>query len=636
MDSSEGSAYLRRAPSVVRQHAGTRFPSSDLPASVWAALVSLLAARPRVRISRDRGHSYPLRGERPLTSALPGQPAAVHLYDEAGMAHALVVDLDVSRGGHDQVVTDCEHLRELIARSGGRVIVDESPSGGRHLYLPLREPVPAVDAIDLALDLAELLPSMDTKPNQNPVAGLIRPPGSVHPSGSHQRLLGELSAAVATATTRNPPDVWDRLRAAVPRRLRAAAAAEMAPADSEPLTARQGGPRPLATDYQTIATTGVYDHTRYHSPSEARQAVILAAANAGLALTDVLSRIAGGLWPGLRAFYARYKPGDRTRAIRHDWQNAAAYLRKHPAQRPGMSAVHKSPTSEPSSHPPGLTGRHSSDEYRFIRSWWSALRMSSHRWPGRVGLARRMVLRAVGEAAMKAGSRYVAFGTRSLSVAAGVDHTTAAAHLRELRAEPDPFMELLDGDRGLAGDLYQLRIPDGLVDRAHRAAWPAGRMHALRPAFRELGLPAAAVYEALETADGPESSFELATTAGVSRSTTYDALETLAAWNLAAPDGHGRWRIVRDTCLTRLAETWGVIDHIRTLVQRHRAERAAYRRALRIPDDPYSELLARPVPLEDAPWQPPPPARADALATALDVLQKELGAVRITPVVRAG
>lgn len=600
-------------------------------AATWAALAPLLAARPRVRVSRDRGRTYPIRGERPLTATLPGQPAAVPLYDEHGVTRVLVVDLDISHGGRTQVITDSDRLRDLVHRCGGQVIVDESPTGGRHLYLPLAQQVSFHDARDLAVDLAALLPSMDVKPNHNAVAGLIRPPGSVHPAGGHQALIGPLSAAVATATARNPPAVWDQLRQTVPRRLRASDAALAMPADSEPVNGRQGGPRPLARDYLATATTGVYDTDRYGSPSEARQAVITAAANAGLALTDVLSRVAGGVWPGLAAFYARYQAGHRTRAIRKDWQTATRYLAKHPAQRPGSKPVRKSLTSDPPSHPPGLTGRNSPDEYLFIRTWWSALRMSADRWPGRAGLARRIVIRAVGEAAMKAGSRYVAFGTRSLSIAAGVDQTTVAAHLRELRNERDPLIDLIDHDRGLAGDLYQLRIPDGLVDRAHRAAWPAGRMHALRPAFRELGLPAAALYEALETATEPLSSFDAASAAGVSRSTAYDALETLAAWNLARPDGHGRWVIVRTTCLGRLAETWGVVDTIRALINRHRSERAAYRRALRIPDDPYDELLLARRAGDDQ-LHPPPPKPAsplDPLDTALDLLQRQLGAILV-------
>ena len=228
---------------------------------------------------------------------------------------------------------------------------------------------------------------------------------------------------------------------------------------------------------------------------------------------------------------------------------------------------------------------------------------------------------------MKTGSRYVAFGTRSLSIAAGVDQTTAASHLRELRDEADPFIDLIENERGLAGDLYQLRIPDGLAGRADRAAWPGGRMHALRPAFRELGLPAAAIYEALETADGPATSFELAKSAAVGRSTAYEALETLAAWNLARPDRSGRWRIVATTCLGRLAEMWGVLDAIRTRIARHRAERVAYRRALRIPDNPWADVAL-------ASWATPPPIIGEGppgglspFDTALELLQRELGAV---------
>lgn len=230
---------------------------------------------------------------------------------------------------------------------------------------------------------------------------------------------------------------------------------------------------------------------------------------------------------------------------------------------------------------------------------------------------------------MKTGSRYVAFGSRSLSIAAGVDQTTAAAHLRELRSEPDPFIDLIEDDRGLAGDLYELRIPDGIIDRAYRAAWPAGRMHALRPAFRELGLPAAAAYEVLETSSEPLSSFEVSSSAGIGRSASYEALETLAAWNLAKPDGRGRWLIVRTTCLARLAEAWGVVDAIRERIAAHRAERAAFRRAMRIPDDPYADLALASWtdrPNSNAPPLTPPP---DPVDTALDLLERELGARRV-------
>lgn len=602
-------------------------------AAVWGVLAPLLAARQRVRVSRDYGRTYSRRWERPLTANLPAQPAAVPLYASDGTTAVLVIDLDSSHGGRVQVLADCARLAALVGRCGGRTIVDESPSGGRHLYVPLGQRVSFHDARDLAVDLATQTPSMDPKPNHNLTDGLIRPPGSAHPTGGHQTLVGTLPDALAIAAIGNPPAFWRELRNAVSRRPTTDASAPAAlPGDNAAIRARPGGPRPLASDYLSIATTGLYNAHRYATPSEARQAVITAAANAGLSLVDVLSRLAGGTWPGLASLYARYRPGDRTRAARADWHKAAAHLAKHPPQRPGTEVVRKSLTSAPPSHPPPPStadpaARDSPAEYQFIRTWWSALRMSADRWPGRRGLVRRMVLRAMGEAAMKSGSRYVAFGTRSLSIAVGVDQTTVAAHLRELRSEAAPFIDLIEDDRGLGGDLYTLRIPDGLVDRANRAAWPAGRMHALRPAFRELGLPAAAIYEVLEAASEPLNSFDAASTAGISRSSGYDALETLSAWNLATPDGHGRWVIVRTTCLALLAEAWGVVDTIRARIAHHRAERIAYRRALRIPDNPYADIAlvswSADAPLTEASPPSPPP---DPLDTALTLLQRELNA----------
>ena len=90
---------------------------------------------------------------------------------------------------------------------------------------------------------------------------------------------------------------------------------------------RRSGARELAADYLRIATTGVYDTTRYRSPSEARQAVLDAAVWAGLTLPAVLARIENGTWPGLSAFYTRYRrPGTRRKAMLADWRKALAYV----------------------------------------------------------------------------------------------------------------------------------------------------------------------------------------------------------------------------------------------------------------------------------------------------------------------
>lgn len=645
-DSSESSAPLFPAQAVVGQL--VRVVALDAPVeaarAAWAALAPLLAGQQRVRVSRDRRH-YFRKWERPLTTTLPAQPAAVPVYDRDGTTRVIVVDLDQSRGGRAQVLADCDRITTLVQSCGGRVIIDESPSGGRHVYIPLAQPVAFHAARDLVLDVAKHTPSMDPTPHHGLTDGLIRPPGSVHRSGGHQVVVGQLSAAIEVATRRNPPTVWDRLRAVVSRRPEIAAVSAAAPADNTSVSGRPGHSRPLGRDHLSIATTGLYDAVRYATPSEARGAVILAAANAGMTLTDVLARLADGTWRGLAALYAaKCKPHGRTRAVRHDWKTAAQTIAARPPQRPGTTLVRKSPTNVPTPHRGPLTDSPKSqsprrrripnpDENRFLRTWDNALGIAtrSPRW-GRDGIGKRFVLKALAEAAMMSGSRYIAFGTRSYSVATGMDHTTVAAHLRDLRDEEDPFLVLIENNRGLDADLYELRIPDGLTERAHRTAWRPGKIHALRPAFRELGLTAAAIYETLEHTSGPTSSFEVATTSGISRSAAYEALETLAAWNLARSDGRGRWILVPSTSLERLAEGWGVLDSIRTLIARHRGERAAYRRALRIPDSPSADV-ALATWTADAEGQvqrkTPPP---DPLDTALDLLQREFGATALEPV----
>lgn len=630
---SHGTAYPAIATSSSRRAVpGTSDATSVRPCDptqVWAALVPAIAARPRVRVSRDQGRSYPRRWERALTEHLPTRPAAVPLYDGAGRTCCLVIDLDVSRGGPEVVVADCGRLVVLIGRCGGRVIVDESPTGGRHLYLPLAEPVDFLAARDMAVDLAAITPSMDPSPNYGLTDGVIRPPGSPHRSGGHQQLLTGLAEAVDIATRRNPGSVWARLRAAVPH-VPAAPVDQVSPGAGQAPLPRSGGPAALSSRMLAIAVQGRYDPATYPTPSHARQAVIVAAAAAGLTLLDVLGRVHRGVWPGLAALYARYAPRHRTGRIRADWANAVTYLRK-PSPGPGQEHVRNSPTSALSSHR-GVQladktqhGRGSAEEYRWLRSWQTGVKLCQPRWVGKDALGIRRVLRALGAAAMATGSRYVAFGVRSLSVEAGLDHTTVAAHLRRLRDEDDPLIDLIESDRGLAGDLYSLRMPEAVATRAERRPWPPGKVHGMRPVFRQLGAGAAELYELLARAPEPLTSFQITNEAGLPRSTVYEALQTLAAHDLANQGRRG-WTVGHaDPAL--LAEAWGITQNIEHIIARHRAERAAYRRALRIYDDPYTDLL-------DPRWSPAHhhadhPARGtpeDLLATAIDLLQRTLGA----------
>lgn len=209
------------------------------------------------------------------------------------------------------------------------------------------------------------------------------------------------------------------------------------------------------------------------------------------------------------------------------------------------------------------------------------------------------MLRALGEAAHMTASRFIEFGVRSIAVATGLDHTTVGLHLRELRGEKDPLVTLVEEARGTKGDLYMLTVPEQLKNAAEDATWQKGKIHALRPVFRELGMPAAFVYEALEHSPGLSSTDIVAATR-LSRSAVHEALEVLAAWNLVARDAGRAWSVVPGTSLKQLAEHFGVLEAVANQIQRYRNERIIWREWLAKNVNTVAELLS---PDDDYPWE---------------------------------
>jgi len=646
---------------------GQELSPAACAAAQWAALSWAVAGggrtTGRMRVSRDGGRNYPRSRERDLTTAVPNQPAAVRLYDAQGDARCLVADLDVSRGGQHQVDQDLARLRSLVERCGGRAFTDHSPNGGRHLYLPLAQPVGYDQLRAVMLALAALLPSLDITPGVNLTDGCIRPPGARHKTGGWQRLDGPLSVAQALAGRPNSPRVWSALTEALRPQMTAQrpvsvdphltlpAEAAGAAGPKERLAAaaspvRPGGARPLRPHALAIATTGAYDPDRYATPSQARQAVLAAAAASGWTFPGLLEQLHSGQWPGLWSFYDRYQHRHRREALASDWLKALTYARtpNDPAQDAQTSHGQNSDTREPTTHrgysPPSLpaTSLHPQarsipavDGYQLIRSWWTAVRLAERdRYNDRSGHSRRLVLRALGAAAQKTGRTHLAFGVRSLAIATGMSRTTVGEVLQLLREEPDSLVVRLVTGRGLAGDLYQLRIPDRYAERARTDPWRPGRIEALHPAFRTLGVAAAFVYEALDK--HPQSSWDLANTALIAVSTTKQALRELAAHGLAVHDRSGWTR--GDTHPDAVARATGADKLVDHQVQRYRTERVTWRERLGLhPTVTLDELrTAPPAPAEPdrgrehQRWlptqaQPPPsPHRHSALQLVLTVL----------------
>ena len=319
MSSSHDSAYPHAGPGngddTPRSSAQLRTPAGLTEATdAWRALAPLIAGRPLVRESNNGGRAYPIRGQRALTERLPSVPAAVPVYSAAGDTRVLVLDLDTSKADRAAVLRDVEAIRKLVGRARGRLVSDESPSGGVHIYIPLAEPIPFDEARDFALAMVARTPTLDPQPMLGMTDGLIRPPGSRHRSGGFQILHGSLSAAHRTFKQPNPAGVWTALKEALAAEMAAVRAdrlerdaAALAGGTDTPFIPRSGGPRELAADYLRIATTGLYNVARYPTPSHARQAVIASAVWAGLQFPDVVSRLHNGNWPGLASFYTRYR-----------------------------------------------------------------------------------------------------------------------------------------------------------------------------------------------------------------------------------------------------------------------------------------------------------------------------------------
>lgn len=565
------SAALSRATDArhLSSVAAARHPG---PEEEWAALAPLLAARGRVRISRDGGRNYRARDERPVPHVLPNQPAAVLVYDHDGCAPVVCLDLDSARG---DTATDHRRLTDLLDDLGAPWFSDTSPNGGRHLYVPLAEAAPLHEVSEVVRGLTALAPTLDPQPMLNIHAGCIRPPGSRHKTGQHQRLDQPIAAAVDRLRAPARPEVWRAMRTYASRLAGApandgAVRAQVAPPTGSVtrIDALHGHTAPDAT-FEQIARTGQWDPQRYRSASEARQAVLWASVASGWAFVDVARRVSDGTWPGLASLYARYRVNHRHQALARDWQRAVAFEGARRSRRSAddrdAGLVH-SRTTSPHQSQRGAAGER-------IREWLAAVDLLTRRGDP----AERAVLHALAEAGTLRGTTEVEHGNRSLSIATGLDQSTVGRVLRRLRSAPRDrlLIDLVRHGEGVRANVYALVIPDLMRPACESKPWRRGRIHAIRPAFRELGLGAAFVYDVLERAREPLSGRQIAVEAGLGHSGAHGILAVLASWGLAVRSPHRGW-VVGSASLERLAEQWGVSEAVQAQIERYRHERRAW------------------------------------------------------------
>ncbi|MFJ6044537.1 hypothetical protein [Brachybacterium paraconglomeratum] len=513
------------------------------------------------------------------------------LYNSQARCRTLVVDVDVPGTAGLELV---HQVVSLLERCGAKVVVDRSPAGKHHVYVPLRDGLSVEESGALAKALARRFPGVDPLPHTTgATSGCIRTPGSPYKDGSgYQELVTPLDTARRVLMMRNGSEVVGALRRELTEEL--ALGAREALELARPLEELEGAVldapfvgRVLAPRLVSLAQEGLYREAGYGDRSTARMALLCGAVRAGMRYEDVVTRVEDGRWVGLvELFQNANKP---RMLLGKEWKKALAFVARSQGEQ---KSVRDCNTSEAVEVTRGAENDVMVDEHRFVRRWRAVLdEMEAVEFSGPRGMHARFLLRALAAAAHQSGSRHVEFGVRSLSLSLPVQPSTVSRVLAELREEEDPWLVLVREAKGTRADLYELRIPARHVERAEHAELPRGKVHALRPAFRELGIVAALVFEAIER--GAPSIETARVRAAVSRSAAYEALELLTAWGLVERDGQGRLLAVPER-LGEVAERVGAALVVGLLVERYAAERRVWLERLsrhRVPEEWWSAVM---------------------------------------------
>ena len=225
--------HCPRATRRVYYHPAPDALSRAAAEAAWRSVTPSIAATPHVRVSRDGGRTFPARHARPLPDDPPGQPCTVAVYDPgSATGRMLALDLDPSRirisadvddravqHGHEhgadpaaEVAAQAASIAGLVARCGGQVLADVSPSGGRHVFVLFAAALPWRELRDLARAIALRFPAVDPAPMSS-LGGQISPPGSRHKSGGWRLLTTPPRDARAAVERPNGPEVWAALLA---------------------------------------------------------------------------------------------------------------------------------------------------------------------------------------------------------------------------------------------------------------------------------------------------------------------------------------------------------------------------------------------------------------------------------------
>ncbi|WP_454700042.1 hypothetical protein [Arthrobacter humicola] len=510
-----------------------------------------------------------------ITATLPAKPAAVPVHGADGSVATLCLDLDTSKALQGVVDNDARRLGELLENCGIRYVADFSPSGGRHLYIPLAERMSGPEARELVEAMTLLAPSLDPSPHQNVTDGCIRVPGSAHKAGGHQILTTPLTTAYDILRRRNHAIAVTALRLRLAPELQRARELKHRTAK---MTVHGIRPAPFGgsqSPLRVLARTGLYDTAKYASPSEARMAVLNHFAACGWTLDQVRLEL-GGQFPGLAALYTNRDRQERL--IDSEWAEACRWVQKREDQPTGRKAARINDTSPPEPTGGAIKVTSKAGVHQLVNDLENVLyAVLDHRLKecGREGLSLRLLLRAVLGYMRTMETDLLDVGCRTFATALGKHHGTVARLLPTLQKASDGILTKVSDARGRNADTYLIQLPQHFEQLARELSWRTGKIHGIRPVFRALGDVAALVYESIERGRLSPTTAAIVRSTNLSRTAVETALGAMSSYNMIERR-HGLWRITAGTSLTALARRLGALDDAAEQISRHRMQRAAW------------------------------------------------------------
>lgn len=226
-------------------------------ADAWS-LTAKISPRRVVRAAAVDADGQPLNAYplvHPITGAQPSTPWAVHLADAQGRYRLLCADLDAKSSG-EVAAADAKRLSRVLSELGiPHLVCASGPTGGRHVWLGMRESMDAEVVCALAYLLKAWLPTLDVAPLVNPTSGCVRPPGAPHRLGGvSQVIAGSVRALTDVMVT---TDEVHALMTRIAEHLQLAAPSS-APRQRRPIAEAKGMPflpgkkRPLSAGCRAL------------------------------------------------------------------------------------------------------------------------------------------------------------------------------------------------------------------------------------------------------------------------------------------------------------------------------------------------------------------------------------------------